>query len=98
MFGGGGGMLIVPALSWFLKAEEKRSHAGAIAVILPLSVLSVVLMSTRGVSNYSLAVKVGIGAIFGGAIGAIVLKKIPKTVLSLLFYGVMIYAGIRFLL
>ena len=38
LFGAGGGMLTVPALTFIAKFDEKHSHATAIAVILPLSV------------------------------------------------------------
>ena len=39
LFGGGGGMLAVPALK-LLGHAEKQAHATAIAVILPVSALS----------------------------------------------------------
>ena len=90
-------MLVVPAMRYGLDAEEKKAHASAIAVTLPLSVFSAVAYTVRGVFDWTLGLVVGGGATVGGVIGAFALKKIPKKLLSALFYGVMIYAGVRFL-
>lgn len=97
LFGGGGGMLIVPALRYGMDLDEKKAHASAIAVVLPLSVFSAVIYTVRGVWDVCVGLSVGIGAVIGGAVGALALKKVPKTLLSVLFNVVMIYAGIRFL-
>ncbi|MBO4594177.1 MAG: TSUP family transporter, partial [Clostridia bacterium] len=35
LFGGGGGMIVVPCLKYLLKYETDSAHATAIAVILP---------------------------------------------------------------
>ena len=98
LFGGGGGMLVVPALGKCLKLEEKKAHATAIAVMMPLSLVSGIVYTLRGIYDLSLALSVGAGAAVGGAIGALMLKNVPKGVLSFLFNGIMIYAGIRFLI
>ena len=91
-------MLVVPCLTYLGKSEEKRAHATAIAVVLPLSLISATVYTLRGVHDFSLAWKVGLGVSIGGAIGAFLLRKVPKGVLTFLFYGVMIYAGVRFVL
>ena len=98
LFGGGGGMLVVPCLTYIGKVEEKKAHATAIAAILPLSVISATVYTLRGIRDFALAWKVGLGVTVGGAIGALLLRKVPKGVLTFLFYGVMIYAGARLVL
>ena len=40
LFGSGGGCIVVPAMEKFLKMDEKKSHATAIAVILVMSAVS----------------------------------------------------------
>ena len=97
LFGGGGGMLSVPALQYGAEVDEKRAHASAIEVMLPLSVASAVAYTVRGVWDVTLGLTVSAGAVVGGAVGALLLKKVPKGGLSLIFYAVMVYAGIRFL-
>ena len=91
-------MLVVPAVNRCLGAEEKRAHATAIAVMMPLSLISTIALTVKGVRDFSLGVPVALGATLGGVIGALLLKRIPKLLLSVLFYGVMIYAGIKFIL
>ena len=97
-FGGGGGMLVVPCLSALCALDRKSAHATAIAVVLPMSVLSAVLYMTSGVQSLGYAAYVGTGVVLGGALGAVLLKKVPKGVLTFGFYGVMIYAGVRMVL
>ena len=90
-------MLVVPAMRYGLEVEERKAHASSVAVMLPLSVISAVAYTVRGAFDWTLGLVVSVGATVGGSIGAFALKKIPKTLLSVLFYGVMIYAGVRFL-
>ena len=96
LFGAGGGMLVVPALTYAVGLDEKKAHATAIAVILPLSLLSFAVYTLKGTSDWGKALSVGVGVVAGGVVGALLLKKVPKKLLSFVFYGVMIYAGARF--
>lgn len=96
-FGGGGGMLAVPALRYIKRLPEKESHATAIAVMLPLSVLSGTLYVLRGALPVFDAGMVVIGVLSGGILGAALLAKLSGAVVSAVFYGVMIAAGIRML-
>ncbi|MBD9220508.1 MAG: sulfite exporter TauE/SafE family protein [Clostridiales bacterium] len=43
LFGSGGGTVVVPCMEKYLGIDAHKSHATAIAVILPLSVLSAVI-------------------------------------------------------
>ena len=97
LFGGGGGMLVVPAAQRCLGLEERKAHATSVAVMLPLTLCSAIVYSLRGIWNLSVACAVGGGTVIGGALGAFLLKKVPKGLLSALFYVVMICVGIRYL-
>ena len=74
-FGGGGGMLVVPLLIFAGKLEEKEAHATAIAVILPLTIVSSVVYVLSGNFDFSVGLPVGIAFIVGGAVGSFLLKK-----------------------
>ena len=55
LFGGGGGMIVVPMLIWLMKYEEKIAHATAILLILPLSIVSGIFYAVFGnfdINNY----------------------------------------------
>ena len=43
-FGAGGGMVLVPLLIWLCRLEDKAAFSSAIAVILPLCIVSIVVM------------------------------------------------------
>ena len=93
-FGGGGGMLIVPILSGY-GLDAKKAHATAVAVILPLCLISAIIYVVKGCFELSLALSVGGGVVAGGILGALLLKKADNFWLSMLFYAVMIGAGIK---
>lgn len=98
LFGGGGGMLAVPAYTLIQGMEPKRAHATAVAAILPLSAVSAVIYIIGGNFNPDFGYYVCGAVIIGGIAGSVILKKISSSLLEFIFYGVMLAAGIRMLL
>ena len=98
-FGGGGGMIVVPVMTLIMKIEQKVAHATAIAVILPISLISAVtyFISGTGGDFWSPLISTSIGVIVGGIIGAKILKKIDNKLLVKLFAVVMLIAGVKML-
>ncbi len=97
-FGGGGGMVCVPALEKFLNLENKRAHATAIAVIFPLSLVSCAVYIFKGAIESLPLLTVGLGVLLGGIIGSIALKILPGKTIRLIFAFVMLAGGIRLLI
>jgi hypothetical protein len=95
LFGAGGGTLLVPGLEKFLATEEHKAHATAIAVILPLSVISAVLYIKNIQIPLGSVIKLSIGGMVGGFTGAILLNKIPKRYLHIIFGFFMLAAAYR---
>lgn len=94
-FGGGGGMLLVPSLKFIGGIDQKHSQATAISIILPLSLISAIVYTLKGVSDLNIALSTGSGVIVGGIIGAFLLNKLSNRCLTVIFYGLMIAAGVR---
>lgn len=94
-FGGGGGMLAVPFLFYILKQEEKVSHATAIFIILPISIVSGIVYILNRVVEWDKLIPLLIGVLIGGVFGALFLNKIKEKTVGVLFAIVMIVAGIR---
>lgn len=94
-FGGGGGMIVVPLLVFFLGLEEKKAHATAIFVILPLSITSSIIYITQGSFKLLNLSMVTIGVISGGILGSIFLKKINNKVLRIIFAAIVFIAGVK---
>ena len=97
IFGGGGGMIIVPMLSKLLKYKEKEAHATAILIILPLSIVSGILYFVFGNFDFLSGLPVVIGVLIGGIIGAIMLSKLSSKWIMLIFSIIMAIAGVKML-
>lgn len=95
LFGAGGGMLAVPVLAFAAGLPQKKAHATAIAVILPPCVVSTVVYAVRGGFETDILLPTVLGVLAGGIAGAALLKKLSAPVLNLLFYGLMLFAGIK---
>ena len=93
LFGGGGGMLAVPLLGK-TGLNEKQSHATAILVILPVSLLSFFLYAFKGYCNFQVLIPTAIGVFFGGILGAKWLKNLPTSTVNILFALLQALAGI----
>ena len=96
IFGAGGGMLAVPLLKK-RGLNQKSAQANAIAVILPITVISAVLYLIRGnvdIKDSLLYVPTGL---VGSIIATFALQKFSNKFLQKTFALFMIYAGIRLL-
>ena len=97
-FGGGGGMICVPILQKVLSLDAKSSHATAIAVIFPLSLISAFVYVINGyISSFPL-LTVGIGVVAGGTTGAFALKFLPPKAIRIIFALIMFVGGIRLII
>ena len=96
IFGAGGGMLAVP----FLKKsglDQKSAHANAVAVILPITVISAILYLIKGnvvLSDSFIYIPTGL---IGSVAATFLLQKFSNSFLQKVFAIFMIYAGVRLL-
>lgn len=97
IWGGGGGIFVVPLLVYLMKYEERKAHSTAIVIILPLCIVSAITYIFMGIYDFPLTLKVGGGVVAGGILGAFLLKKLSNNVLAYIFYTVMVIAGVRML-
>lgn len=94
IFGSGGGMIAVPFLEK-AELEPQKSHATAIALTLPLSIISAFIYLKNENINISDAMMYIPGGLAGAILGGIFLKKIPNKILRRIFGVVLIVAGVR---
>lgn len=97
LFGGGGGMIVVPMLWMLLKYPVKKAHATAILIILPLSIVSGLFYTVFGI-NVNVILSVTIGTVVGGILGSFLLAKLSNKWVSILFSAVMVFAGVKMLI
>ena len=94
LFGTGGGTVMVLLLPLLCRElEGERLFANVCAAILPLSVASALTYSTFAPPDLGAAVVIAVGALSGGAVGAVLLGRLKPTVLRLIFSAVMAVSG-----
>lgn len=97
LMGAGGGMLAVPILKK-TGLDQRKAQANAIAIILPISIVSCVMYLIRGNVQISDALPFLPGGILGTVIGTFLLSKLPTKLLKKIFAAFMIWAGVRLLM
>ncbi len=96
-FGAGGGMIAVPALKK-LGFEQKSAQENAIAVILPITLLSAAIYLMRGYVRINQSFAFIPTGLLGALVATYIMKKISPNLLKRIFGGFMIYAGVRLLI
>lgn len=100
LLGAGGGIIIIYALNKIVGEKEldkNGAFATALCIMLPISVLSVLIYSSRGhISMEGFGVFL-LPAVIGGALGGVLLGKLNTAFLKKLFAGLVIISGILLL-
>lgn len=95
LFGSGGGSIIVPGMQKILGIDQHKTHATAIAVMLPLTVVSAIVYLRMARAEWDIILWVSVGGVLGGFIGARLLNKISGNLLHKVFGAFMIAAALR---
>lgn len=98
LFGGGGGMVLVPLLNRWCGVEEKKAFATCVAVIFPLCVLSAAVFLLRTDFTLSTALPYLLGGLAGGWLGGKWMGRVSVVWLRRIFAAFLLYGGVRYLL
>ena len=98
LFVGGGGMIFVPLLQWVLNLPDKYSHATAIVVIFPISLVSAIIYCLSGNLEIVPLATVGVGVVLGGVVGSFALKFLPEKIVRVIFVLIMLAGGVRLII
>ena len=97
LFGGGGGMLLVPLLSILAKLDEQEIFPASVSIILPICITSLLL----ALGQYEIPVKEILIYLPGSAIGGVLAgrygRNIPTLWLHRLLGVFVLWGGIRYL-
>lgn len=94
LLGAGGGMLTVPILKK-MGFEQKAAHKNAVAVILPITLISAALYLFSSRVKISDAVPFIPAGLLGALSGTFIISRISPTLLKKIFAIFMIYSGVR---
>lgn len=97
IFGGGGGMVLVPLLRRS-GVEEKKAFATCVAVIFPICALSAAVYLFRTEFDPAAALPYLIGGLAGGAVGGQMMERVSAVWLRRIFAAFLLYGGVRYLL
>lgn len=95
LFGSGGGLLLVPFFTDFLKLEQRQAFATSVFVILILCVASVIAYSQKLSIEFNYILPYLLGGIVGGIVGATVLKKLPVNIIRRVFAVFILWAAYK---
>ena len=95
LFGAGGGILLVPLLLRVHKLPAQKAFATSLAIILPLSAVTLAFALFRGQVAWRQAFPYLLGGAAGGFAAGKWLKRMPVTWLRRLFGALLILSGIR---
>lgn len=97
LFGGGGGMILVPLLSLAGRFPEEEIFPASISIILPICIVSLVLTALDGSLSWREAIPYLIGSSLGGFAAGKWGKKIPVSWLHRGLGILILWGGLRYL-
>ena len=97
IFGGAGGMVLIPALTLWTDAEPESIFPLSGSVMLPGCLLALLLASRSGPLPWSEALPYLLGSAAGGVLAGCFGKRIPTLWLHRIFGCLLLWGGIRYL-
>ena len=95
LFGGGGGMILVPILVGKCGLGRKAAFATSVAVILPLCILSASVYLINGEVEIGTALPYMAGGLAGGLLGGKLFRKASVTWIRRIFALLILYGAWR---
>ena len=97
LFGGGGGLLLIPGLSRFAKLEEEQLFPTSVTVMLPVSILTLICSAPAEGLPWSDALPYLVGSALGGMMAGFLGKRIPVLWLHRILGAMLLWGGVRYL-
>lgn len=98
MFGIGGGIVIVPALLFFLNMKEFEAIGTSLAALIPpVGILGAITYYQKGYINPKYALLVAAGLFVGAYFGSQITTSLPAVLVRRLYGGFLLLMSIRLL-
>ena len=97
IFGGAGGMVLIPALGLWTDLQQDAVFPMSVSVMLPVCLLSLFLASRSGPLPWSEALPYLLGSTAGGVLAGLLGRRIPVLWLHRIFGAMLLWGGIRYL-
>ena len=96
--GTGGGIIFILMLTYLTKNDARDNYATSLCATLFISFLGLFAYLKSSNIDFAIIGQVGLPAILGGIIGALLVDKINARYLNIIFAGLIIYSGFNMLL
>lgn len=98
MVGVGGGIIVVPALVFFLGFSQKEAQGTSLGLLLlPIGILAVLNYYNKGLIDVKVVGIMALGFLIGGFLGSKLALAISEAALKRTFAVVLFYTGFRML-
>ena len=97
LFGAGGGMVLVPLLIAYAGLKEESIFPCSIAIILPISIVSLLCSLAHAPFDWTKALPYVLGSATGGLLACIIGKRIPTIWLHKILGILILWGGFRYL-
>ena len=97
LFGGGGGMVLVPLLTALSDLEEDQVFSASLGIILPVCLVCLMFAVMEGPLPWKEALPYLLGSVFGGIPAGIWAQKIPALWLHRALGILILWGGWRYL-
>lgn len=96
MIGIGGGVVIVPALVYFLGLTQLEAQGTSVALMLPpIGILAAMNYYKSGNLDWKYAVVIALTFVIGGYFGSKISLSLPQTTLKRIFGGVLMFVAVK---
>lgn len=97
LFGGGGGMLLIPGLKLLSRVDDQALFPMSVSVMLPVSLLSLVISAGHSPLPWADAWPYLAGSVAGGILVGFWGRKIPTLWLHRILGAMLLWGGVRYL-
>ena len=97
IFGGAGGMVLIPAMGLWTDAEPEALFPISVSVMLPVCALSLWLSARSAPLPWLDALPYLLGSAGGGVLAGLLGRRIPAKWLHRIFGAMLLWGGIRYL-
>lgn len=93
-FGAGGGLLLVPMITFVGKVKSKTAHATTLMCVLFMCIASSIMYFIKREIDYKLVLLCTIGGLVGSLAGTKLLQKLKNNFIDLIFSFILVAAGV----
>lgn len=97
LFGGGGGMVLVPLLTWLSDLEDDAVFPASVSIILPVCLVSLSITLRPDTLPWETALPYIAGSAAGGVLAGFTGKRIPTVWLHRILGVLILWGGVRYL-